>query len=67
MTLESLRPLNFVGSQALHVLKPFAEVVFDPEAYRRLAELLEQRETIEILIDKIESMARKTEEGEGKC
>ncbi len=64
MTLETFRPLNFVGSQALHFLKPFAEVIFDPEAYNRLAELLERKSTLPLLMDKIETLSQKPEEGE---
>ncbi len=64
MTLETFRPLNFVGSQALHFLKPFAEVVFDPTAYQRLAELLERRNTLPLLMDKIEARSHATDEGE---
>lgn len=48
--LESLAPMNFVGSQALHVLAPLLEVVLDAKALEQAARLLERRDTIERLV-----------------
>lgn len=51
--LESLRPLNFMGSQALVFLEPFVRPR-TPD-YRRLAELLESRAAIGKLVEAIEA------------
>jgi len=55
--LESIRPLSFVGSQALVFLGPFAHVLFTTPDYDRLARLLERRENLEVLVRAIESAA----------
>jgi hypothetical protein len=55
--LESVRPLSFVGSQALVFLGPFAHVLFTTPDYDRLARLLERRENLEILVRAIETAA----------
>jgi len=48
--LESLGPLSFLGSQVVHGLKPFMDVVIDPADAERLAILLERRDGIDQLI-----------------
>jgi len=48
--LESLGPLNFLGSQVLHGLKPFLELVYDAAEMERLAYVLERRDSIPRLI-----------------
>jgi hypothetical protein len=48
--LESLGPLSFLGSQVVHGLKPFMDVVIDPADAERLATLLERRDGIDQLI-----------------
>lgn len=64
--LESLSPLNFIGSQSLVFLKPLLGPFFPEKDYEALVEVLEKRESIHILIDKIveidqiESKKRKT-------
>ncbi len=59
--LESLRPLSFVGSQALIFLRPFLTPLFDAANYERLAEILERREGIEELVQAIERVADEKE------
>jgi len=51
LLLESGRPLNFVGSQVLAFLSPFATLVFVPEEYEVLVRLLEKRRGIDLLIE----------------
>ena len=53
--LESVKPLNFVGSQAMVALQPMAGTLINPLQWERLAALLEQRDTIDLLIRKIEA------------
>ena len=55
--LESLGPLNFLGSQVLHGLAPFLELVCDPTELERLANILEQRDSIKRLSDLIAEKA----------
>lgn len=51
-------PLTFLGSQILLFLKPFAEVVFNPEQYQRVIRLLENREAVRRLLDLLEERIR---------
>lgn len=55
--LESMGPMNFLGSQALHFLTPLLDVVFPPQDIERLAHLLERRDTLTRLTAMIESRA----------
>lgn len=52
---ESLGPMNFLGSQALHFLTPIIEFAFDPKEVQQVACLLERRDTIARLITLIEA------------
>jgi len=55
--LESLGPLNFLGSQVLHGLAPFLELGCDPTELERLTHILERRDSIERLSDLITEKA----------
>jgi len=55
--LQSLRPLNYIGSQAMIFLRPFLTPLLNPEQYERLAQILERREGLAALIDAIEGAA----------
>ncbi len=55
--LESLGPMNFLGSQALHFFTPILEVVFPQRDVERVARLLERRSTLSRLTDLIERRA----------
>ena len=55
MCLESMAPMNFLGSQALHALTPIIECAFDGKDIERLARLLERRDAISKLIACIEA------------
>ena len=48
--LESLGPLNFLGGQVLHGLKPFLDVICDPLELDRLATMLERRDSVARLV-----------------
>jgi len=54
--LASLRPLNYIGSQAMVFLRPFLTPLFNTKQYERLAAILERREGIGWLIDAIEAV-----------
>jgi hypothetical protein len=55
--LESVGPMNFLGSQALHFFTPILEVVFPPRDIERVALLLERRDTLSRLTALIERQA----------
>ena len=55
--LESVGPMNFLGSQALHFFTPILEVVFAQRDVERVALLLERRDTLSRLGAMIENRA----------
>ena len=55
MFLESMGPMNFLGSQALHFLTPIIDCAFNAKEVEQVARLLERRETISRLIAVIEA------------
>jgi hypothetical protein len=55
MFLESMGPMNFLGSQALHFLTPIIDCAFNVKEVEQVARLLENRDTITRLITLIEA------------
>ena len=55
MFLESMGPMNFLGSQALHFLTPILDCAFSTKEVDQVARLLERRDTIARLIAIIEA------------
>ena len=55
--LESMGPMNFLGSQALHFLAPIIECVLTGTELAQIARLLEQRDSIHRLTALIEAKA----------
>ena len=53
--LESVKPLNFIGSQVLVFFEPIVQTLFNFRDYNTFRTALEKRESIEILIQKIEA------------
>lgn len=53
--LESMGPMNFLGSQALHFLTPIIEFAFNTKEVEQVARLLERRDTLSRLITIIEA------------
>jgi len=53
--LESMKPLSFVGSQAMHFFEPMVHAFFPVRDYERFALLMERRENLEALLVKIEA------------
>jgi hypothetical protein len=62
MALEMSRPLNFVGSQAMHFLTPFLSVFTNTQGYQQLAEFLEQRGSIDTICIAIENRQQISEQ-----
>jgi len=54
--LESVKPLNFLGSQAMIFFEPIVKTIFPFQAYTEFAVLLEDRQTLEHLICEIERL-----------
>ena len=55
--LDSMGPMSFLGSQALHLLTPVIECAFEGKEIERVACLLERRDTITRLVALIERKA----------
>jgi len=53
--LESMGPMNFLGSQVLHFLTPVIECAFDAKQIEQVARLLERRDTISHLTTLIDA------------
>jgi hypothetical protein len=53
--LESMGPMNFLGSQALHFLTPILDCAFNTKEVEQVARLLERRDTVTRLIAIIEA------------
>ena len=62
LTLESMRPLSFVGSQFMHVLSPSITALLSVDDWDRLAHLLEDRRGLDHLIRRIELLDEQREE-----
>jgi hypothetical protein len=55
MFLESIKPMNFIGSQVMVFFEPVVQSVFTFKDYTVFREALEKRESVEILLQKIEA------------
>jgi len=53
--LESVKPLNYIGSQALVFFEPLVQTIFSIKDYDTFRTALEKRESIEVLRGKIEA------------
>ncbi len=54
MLLDSVRPMNFIGSQALAFFEPLLAAVFDPARCEQCRQLIAKRDAIPALIKTIE-------------
>ncbi len=54
--LESVKPLNWIGSQAMVFFEPFVHALFSFPDFDILQKTLEKRESLEVLIQKIERL-----------
>ena len=53
--LETVRPMNQVGAQAMHFLSPFAGMLVGAKGWDHFARYLQDRGSIEDLIERIEA------------
>ncbi|MCD4828570.1 MAG: hypothetical protein K8R90_03960 [Candidatus Cloacimonetes bacterium] len=56
MGIESVKPLNFLGSQVLYFVAPFAELIFNASEYQEFAALIERDEYVELLLKRLEHL-----------
>jgi hypothetical protein len=54
--LETVKPLNFIGSQVLVFFEPVVQSIFNFHDYDTLRSALEKRYSIEILLQRIEAL-----------
>jgi hypothetical protein len=52
--LESVKPLNYIGSQTMVFFEPVVQTIFNFRDYDTLRATMEKRESVEILLQKIE-------------
>ena len=66
--LETFRPFNYLGSQALHFFQPIASSILSGQGYRHFTEFLERRGSIDYFcrrIEELEARYRMEERGSG--
>ena len=56
--LEMMKPLNFVGSQAMIFFGPIISAFVKTDGYYRAAELFEQHSSVEFLICELERLSK---------
>jgi hypothetical protein len=61
LTLESVRPLSVVASQAMFFFQPLVQALLRFSDYQRFAALAERRDALEALIALIERRAEESE------
>jgi hypothetical protein len=66
--LEISRPLNYIGSQFLHFVRPILAVMLDTHGLEQFASFLEKRGSVDTLVARLEDAEsshenRKTERG----
>ncbi|MGB5106505.1 MAG: hypothetical protein WBP29_14935 [Candidatus Zixiibacteriota bacterium] len=54
MTLESMKPLNFIGAQAMIFFEPIVQSLLNLKDYDTFRAMLERRESVELLLLRIE-------------
>ena len=54
--LESVKPLNYIGSQMMAFFEPFVQTLFSWKDYDELRKMMEERGTVERLLRRIEEL-----------
>jgi hypothetical protein len=54
--LETFRPLNYLGAQAMHFFQPIVSVILRGEGYRHFTDFLEQRGSIDYLCKMLDTL-----------
>ncbi|HUU45537.1 MAG TPA: hypothetical protein VM118_07350 [Acidobacteriota bacterium] len=56
MFLEMVKPLNYIGAQAMVFFEPFVQTIFNFRDYDTFRQMMERRESVERLLQKIEEL-----------
>lgn len=57
LSLETVKPLNYIGSQAMVFMEPFVQAIFkDISKYNTFRRMMEKRDNVERLLQKIEEL-----------
>jgi len=59
--LESAKPLNYLGSQAMTFFEPMIRLLFPTTEYGEIRRILERRHSIEWLLTRIEEHSARTD------
>jgi hypothetical protein len=59
--LESVKPLNYIGSQMMAFFEPFVQALFSWKDYDEFRKMMEDRGTIERLLRRIEELDSETQ------
>ena len=62
--LESVKPLNYVGSQMMAFFEPFVQAIFSWKDYDEVRNMMEERGTTERLLQRIEQLDSEAQEKE---
>ena len=62
--LESVKPLNYVGSQMMAFFEPFVQAIFSWKDYDEFRRMMEERGTVERLLQRIEALDSEAQEKE---
>jgi len=63
--LEMSRPLNTLGAAAIHFFTPLASTLANPVALRQFAEFLDQRGSVDVLCQMLETAEKEHVAGSG--
>jgi hypothetical protein len=58
LCLEGLHPVSFLGSQLMHFMNPFVQMLVSSATFTRLAGILEERSHLERLLRHLEAVAK---------
>jgi hypothetical protein len=56
MFLESVRPLTFIGSQAMFFVAPFANILFKGDEFEEFAAMMSDRKYTDLLLKRIDEL-----------
>jgi hypothetical protein len=54
--LESVKPVSFLGNQALVFFQPIVQSLFEVRSYDKIVAILEDRQNLEYILKKIEEL-----------
>jgi hypothetical protein len=66
MFLESVKPLSYIGSQVMVFFEPFVHALFNLPEYNEFQQMMEKRENVERLLQRIEKFDAEAYEQEKK-